>query len=115
MSAARTKNCQGWRPWSARTRASSASTRLPVASGFSRTESVEVAEFIVEALVQSGIRWRKRLCLRGRRPARPADGGNPHRDGAASADEIRKQPGQAVEAAVDRGHQDVLAKLVDEC
>src|SRR5437868_14852669 len=86
-SAARTKNCQGCRP-------ASELTSAPARRG---TLSVEVAELIVDPLVERGVDRRRcggrRLAL-----ARPLHGRKPDRDGADGANQVRKEPGHPVEA-----------------
>src|SRR5580765_6376046 len=80
-SAARTKNCQGWRP---------ASAGAAAGSGVSRTLLVEVSELIVDALFEGGVERRglgRRLGL-----ARPLHRREPDRDRAGCADQVRKQP-----------------------
>ena len=75
--------------------------------------SVEVAELIVEALVERGIGAARR-----RRPARLSrcrdqrTATKPTADGAAGADQVREQPRQAVEALVDRRAEQLLAAVL---
>src|SRR2546425_8909322 len=75
-SAASVKNCQGWR-------------------------LVEVAELIVDALVERGIDRRGRAVGRGGL-ARPLHGGKRDGDRARGADQVREEPRHPVEAAVER-------------
>src|SRR4249920_3214843 len=89
-SATSTKNCQGWRRWSA------GLVRPPEGRSVSPA-SVEVAELIVEAFVQlrilrGGRFVRLRIATLGQPHGREPDG-----DRAAGADHVGEQPRQAVE------------------
>src|SRR5205823_2880180 len=101
-SAARTKNCQGW------------SDRSAGVSASRRTWSVEVAELIVEPLLDGGIRsgGRRRRFLLVTGPAHRGEADDEH---PARAERVRHEPGQPVEALVDRGVENLLAAvLLDE-
>src|SRR3954471_8857182 len=87
---------------------------LRAGSGFSRTSctaSVEVAELIVETFLDGGILRRAGVLVRVAF-ARQADGGKQNADHPGRAHEIRKQPGETVEALVDRLQQHVLAAVL---
>src|SRR5580704_7594944 len=91
-SAASTKNCQGCR----------------------LVASVEVAELIVEALLESRISGARRIYSRVVTPRQP-NGREAHDNGAAGANQIREEPRQAIESLVDRGTEDFLsAVFLDE-
>src|SRR5215470_153784 len=87
---ASTKNCQAWRP--------------------SSFVLVEVSELIVEPLVHRGVFWRflgaglLRMLRPSRRDERDADD-------AEAAKQIRKDPRDAIESAIDRHRQEVLAAV----
>src|SRR5688572_125272 len=109
-SEASTKKCQGWKP-------RSASRSASAASGSSRTFSIEVAELIVEPRPQVGVVAGVVAggCAGCVLPARPAEGR--HRDacGAGRTDQVRKQPGEAVESFVDGSSQDgLVSEFLDE-
>src|SRR5262245_20662838 len=117
-SAASTKNCHG---------RSTAGSELAggLGSGFraagalagavSRT-SIEVSELIIQSLLERGIAVAHVSGIGRRRvlPRQP-DGDEADADRAAHADEIREQPGETVEALVERRAEHVLpAVALDE-
>src|SRR5262249_18783142 len=108
-SAASTKNCHGCRPGSVSTRATLPSS---VASTCERT-LVEVSELIVQPLVDRGVDGFAPVGIRvpGAAATRQTHGDETDRHGASRADQVRKQPGQAVEALVERCAKHLLAAV----
>src|SRR5262245_18215828 len=93
-SEARTKNCQG--------------SRLSSARG--RRASVELSELIVEPLVDRGLRRRRAFGLALRAP-RPLGGDEADEHNPGAGQPVRHQPGEAVEALVDRRGEELLAAV----
>src|SRR5262245_3598789 len=101
-SESRTKKCQGLKPSLPARSATAAASAFPAEA---EEPLIEVAELIVQAGGQRRVVRRSiggGLALRHRLAARPAQGdeGNPERTGRPG--KIRDQPGETVEAFVDR-------------
>src|SRR4051812_4331924 len=103
-SPASTKNCHGWRTWSSFDRPS---TGPGLAA---RTWLVEVAELIIDALLEGRIALDNRLACRVRRAA-PFHCRKPDRGNAGAGEEIRKHPRNAVEPFVDRRAQELMTAV----
>src|SRR5262249_1856063 len=119
-SAARTKNCQGWKvspdwwPTSDGRRALPGSPPPAAGSGFSRALLIEIPELIVKALVDRRIDRSFCLgCVGGRhvRSARPPLGREADNDDSGHADKIRKQPRESIEASIDGRAEKLLTAV----
>src|SRR5436190_23439385 len=87
---------------------------MKVMSGAGRHSLIEIAELVIQTFFELCVVPVRRAGALGRwrRVAtREAGGGNGHADGAARTDQIGKQPGEAVEPAIDRRAQDVLPPI----
>src|SRR5581483_353843 len=92
-SPARTKNCQGWSP-------SALSCLL-----------VKVAEFIVDPFADVGVERRRLFVLLRAVVMRPLHRREPDRHDARRAEDVRQEPRHAIEAAIDRRLQELLAAV----
>src|SRR5690606_23012315 len=100
------KNCQGW---SADFAGTFAGAEAGTGAG-----SVEVVEFIVETRLQRGVGCRSagRRLRRRLRPRAPVQRKDANDNGRANAEQIRKEPRQAIEAFVERLGQRFLRSVL---
>src|SRR6185295_10976439 len=99
-SAANTKNCQGRRPSAGPSNGGRQTESGEPAPAGPLDTLVEVAELIVETLIELRIRGGGSVDRRLVVIARPANGSEADNDRAAGAEQIREQPREPVEALV---------------
>src|SRR5207249_9106229 len=85
-----------------------------VESGFSRTSLIKISKLVIQAFFELCVLGIGRAGGFGRCwsfASGEADGDKGDADGAACTDQIRKQPGQAVESSIDRRTENLLSPI----